>query len=104
MLVCFVMYNGLFQLLLTHDVFSLMVVFLIYLSITSMSIQRTKKQLKSPVHTLFLSVSILCLLLLAAGSSPSGAGPGMFISFLSNMGMLGAAGGCSNRSEGPCSH
>lgn len=61
-----------------------------------------QNQLKSPVHTLFFSVFILCLLLLAAESSPSGDGARMFISLTSNM--LGAAGGCSNRSESSCPH
>lgn len=35
-----------------------------------------QNQFKSPVHTLFFSVFILCLLLLAAGPSPSGAALG----------------------------
>lgn len=66
-----------------------------------MSIQRTNKTSWKVLFTLwFFSVFILCSLLLAAGSSSSGAVPRMFISFISNMGMLGAA-GCSNRSERP---
>lgn len=70
-----------------------------------MSIQTTNKTSWKVLFTVWLfSVFILYLLLLAAGWSPSGAGPRMFISFTSNMGMLDAAGGCSNRSESPCPH
>lgn len=74
-LASFVIYTGLF--LLTHQVFSSIIIFMVYWSIISMSIQRTNKTNWKVLFTLwFFSVFILCLLLLAAGPSPSGAAVG----------------------------